>query len=772
MLDALLGASNALEPHLGELATELASPAQIRPGIFVENSPVLLFRWRTAEGWPVESVSENVTQFGYASQEMLTGRVSIASIVHPDDLERVVREVTEYSKQGVDHFQQTFRIVTKDGDVRWTDAWVAIRRDNSGQITHYQGIILDITERKRVEDSLRVSEALYQSSIDALPQNVYRIDREGRITFGNKTYLGNLGMALDECRGKTAYDFFSKELADKYTADDRRVMQTGELFETTETHKSPISDEPTFVRVVKAPVRDSNGNIVGLQAIFWDVTAQMQAELALTKRATELEAVAQVSTAASTILNTKRLLQEVADLTKERFGLYHAHIYLLNEAGDTLTLAAGAAEVGQQMVAEGWSIPLEIEQSLVARAARGQQGVTINDVHQESGWLPNPLLPGTRSEMAVPMMAGQELLGVLDVQADETNRFSDDDVRIMTTLAAQVAVALENARLLQQTQAALNETEEQAQRLAQLGHMSAQLNLVRTEPDLFQVAGLQTPKIVPADWVSVALLTEAGDNLELLTLQGGAGAALTGASLSMEGTVLGTVVRENRLVNTPDTGNSDLVDVRQLTQEGILSTMSTPLVAGGQVIGTLNVGSTRPHVYNLRDEHMLRQVGSLLSSAIENRRLLKRTESVLDAVQESRELLRSVIDATPDWILVKDREHRFRLVNQGFANSLHLAPADIVGKNDIELGVPEEVVKGDSEKGIRGFWADDLEVMDKGQTKIIDAEPTVIDGKPAFLNTIKVPMRHANGEVLGCPGLYPKYHHAQADRRIVGQTGQ
>ena len=124
-------------------------------------------------------------------------------------------------------------------------------------------------------------------------------------------------------------------------------------------------------------------------------------------------------------------------------------------------------------------------------------------------------------------------------------------------------------------------------------------------------------------------------------------------------------------------------------------------------------------------------------------------EKLLAQMEQSQELLRSVIDATPDWILVKDREHRFRLVNQGFADSLHLRPDEIVGKNDIELGIPEEIVKGDPDKGIRGFWADDLEVMENGQVKIIEAEPTVIDGKPAFLNTIKVPMRDASGEAWG-----------------------
>jgi signal transduction histidine kinase len=165
------------------------------------------------------------------------------------------------------------------------------------------------------------------------------------------------------------------------------------------------------------------------------------------KRAAELAAVAQVSTAVSTLLEAQKLLQTVVNLTKSAFGLYHAHIYLLNPAKDQLVLATGAGEAGKQMVAQGWSIPANRERSLVARTARERQGVIVNDVRAAPDFMPNPLLPETRSEMAVPLIVGDTLLGVFDVQADRVNHFTAEDVRIYTTLAAQVAVALQNANL-------------------------------------------------------------------------------------------------------------------------------------------------------------------------------------------------------------------------------------------------------------------------------------------------------------------------------------
>lgn len=172
-----------------------------------------------------------------------------------------------------------------------------------------------------------------------------------------------------------------------------------------------------------------------------------QTQLALAEQerlASELETVAQVSTAASTILEIDKLLQSVADLAKSSFGLYHAHIYLLNEAKNKLILKAGAGNIGRLMTLEGHEIGIDAE-SLVARAARTREGAMVNNVRKTLDFLPHPLLPKTRSEMALPMVVGGKLIGVFDLQADREEFFTEEDLKVQTTLAAQIAVAVENA---------------------------------------------------------------------------------------------------------------------------------------------------------------------------------------------------------------------------------------------------------------------------------------------------------------------------------------
>lgn len=173
---------------------------------------------------------------------------------------------------------------------------------------------------------------------------------------------------------------------------------------------------------------------------------QTQDSLSEQERLTaELETVAQVSTAASTILEADALLQAVVDLSKSSFNLYHVHIYLLNETGRKLILKAGAGNVGRLMALEGREINIEAD-SLISRAARTRQGVMENNVRKTIDFLPHPLLPNTQAEIAVPMIVGDKLIGILDLQSDQADSFTEDDLKIHRTLASQIAIALENAR--------------------------------------------------------------------------------------------------------------------------------------------------------------------------------------------------------------------------------------------------------------------------------------------------------------------------------------
>ncbi|HID52390.1 MAG TPA: GAF domain-containing protein [Anaerolineae bacterium] len=175
-------------------------------------------------------------------------------------------------------------------------------------------------------------------------------------------------------------------------------------------------------------------------------------------RAAELQIVAEIGVAISAAQTIDQLLNKVVELTKERFHMYHAQIYLLDSVHSDLVLSAGAGETGRQMIAERRVISLQKEQSLVAQSARTRRSVIVNDAQHEPGFLPHPLLPETAAEIAVPLLFGEdELLGVLDIQSDIPGYFNTGHINIFTTLASQTAIALKNARQAEQTQEALQE---------------------------------------------------------------------------------------------------------------------------------------------------------------------------------------------------------------------------------------------------------------------------------------------------------------------------
>ncbi|MHB1309818.1 MAG: hybrid sensor histidine kinase/response regulator [Limisphaerales bacterium] len=148
---------------------------------------------------------------------------------------------------------------------------------------------VNITDRKQAEQQVRDSESLYQSLVGNLPQQVFRKDLTGRFTFGNDHFCRSLGKPLAEILGKTDLDFFPAPLATKYRADDQKVVASGETFEGEEEHRQG-DGQSLWVSVVKTPLRDAAGQIVGLQGISWDITNRRRAEQRLLVQAALLDA--------------------------------------------------------------------------------------------------------------------------------------------------------------------------------------------------------------------------------------------------------------------------------------------------------------------------------------------------------------------------------------------------------------------------------------------------------------------------------------------------
>ncbi|MCP4401384.1 MAG: GAF domain-containing protein [bacterium] len=177
------------------------------------------------------------------------------------------------------------------------------------------------------------------------------------------------------------------------------------------------------------------------------------------ERTHQLEVVATLSGQLNAILDFDQLLTELVNQIGANFHYYHTQIYLLDKAGENLIVTKGMGPAGTQMSRQGHHIPLNAPTSLVARAARSGQVVRMDNVRKTEDWLPNPLLPGTYAEMAVPIVGEGQVVGVLDVQDDKIGGLDEGDANLLRSLAGQVAVALTNARLFEQTRQAQQDAE-------------------------------------------------------------------------------------------------------------------------------------------------------------------------------------------------------------------------------------------------------------------------------------------------------------------------
>lgn len=168
-----------------------------------------------------------------------------------------------------------------------------------------------------------------------------------------------------------------------------------------------------------------------------------QLEDRVQERTQALETSFRVSQNLSSITETDELVTSVVNELQSAFDYYHVHIYLFNEANDRLEMVAGSGEAGKALLRQGhW---LSIGSGLVGRAASENGNVLAADVTLDPQWVANPHLPETKSEIAVPISLGNEVLGVIDIQDDEVNRFSDQDSNLLGSIADQVAVALRNS---------------------------------------------------------------------------------------------------------------------------------------------------------------------------------------------------------------------------------------------------------------------------------------------------------------------------------------
>jgi putative methionine-R-sulfoxide reductase with GAF domain len=249
---------------------------------------------------------------------------------------------------------------------------------------------------------------------------------------------------------------------------------------------------------------------VGTLALtFNNMAAQLRGILStleqrIAERTHALEVSTEVSRRLSTILDQDELVREVVDQVQSAFDYYHVHIYLFDSEKENLLMVGGTGEVGQIMLKQGHQI--QKGKGLVGQAANTNLPILVSDVSQADEWLPNPLLPETKSEAAIPIAIGDDVRGVLDVQDDAVGGLTEEDVTLLQSIANQVAIALQNA-------AAYRQTQRRAEREAMLARIVQQIQRTTDIDDALKITVRELGHVLGTDIrVKLQQKTIVGDN--------------------------------------------------------------------------------------------------------------------------------------------------------------------------------------------------------------------------------------------------------------------
>jgi len=243
--------------------------------LIVENSPAVLFRREATEEATLVYVSDNISQWGYSSEDFISGKILFKDIVYEDDTKMLEDEVIAYRDADVEEYTSEYRICTKGGDIRWVSDETSVTRNENGVKIFNQGVLMDITRRKAMEEALVASEFKFRRTIESAGEGYLLLGEDLTIAEVNDAYCRMLGYSREELLGKRPLDFATPEYRRFLIANKSRFLrQDYRRFEGSMIHK----DGHVVPILVNAnTLRDDEGEFIGNVAFVADLTEQKKA---------------------------------------------------------------------------------------------------------------------------------------------------------------------------------------------------------------------------------------------------------------------------------------------------------------------------------------------------------------------------------------------------------------------------------------------------------------------------------------------------------------
>ena len=520
--------------------------------------------------------------------------------------------------------------------------------DESGQIIGFLSIQYDIAERKQAEADL----SKFKLALDRSRTAIFITTVDGSIIYVNPAFEQVYGFTPEEALGQTPRIIKSGFLPLEQYQAFWQTLLSGQSISGEITNKAK-DGRLVPIEASNSPILDEQGKIIGFLGMHTDITERKQAEAerewllnAEAKRALQLQTAATISNAVSTVLNLDELLPFVVDLIRERFDLYYVGLFLIDAAGSQVELRAGTGEAGRQMLANHHHLHLD-DSSMIGWSIAHRRARIALDVGADAVHFANPLLPETRSEVALPLISRGKVLGAMTAQSQAAAAFSEQDVAVLQSMAEQIANAIANAELFEASRQAQAQSEQRLLEVQFLQRVS-QASSETLDPERVY------------DVVFEALENDLGfTHCALVVFNRRKNQALTARAT---GTASGMNGLDRRMSDLEDDiimdiarrGKIDVIDgwddrfdreIYESQRHDLLVRAFVPLMLRGECVGLLEVGYQRVERAKISADE-LRLLGSmadLIAVSVANAQLFEETERRVTEMSVLNEIIQAFV---------------------------------------------------------------------------------------------------------------------------------
>lgn len=478
-----------------------------------------------------------------------------------------------------------------------------------------------VTELQRNLNAYAQEHYLLNTLLENIPEQIYIKDTGGKYLRVSKSFEEESGLPAAQLINRTEADL-KGEAGTQIMLEEADLIaaRTNEIAQLRQTLQADGNEK--WVLASRIPLVDPLGNSYGILGINDDVTELKLTEQVAQRRADQLRTAAAVARDTAGTLEMHELLHNAVNIIRDRYGFYHAGIFLLDPSGENAVLEEATGEAGEKMKEASHKLAVG-SLSIVGRTSSTREAVVINDVRKEISYFPNPLLPETRAEVGIPLIAGDEMLGVLDVQSDKINAFLEEDVNILQTVADQLSIALMNARLYAQTQ-------EHLAKHRLLHHITAAASAAGELDSALATTVQSLRAALSGDQIAIYFVE--GDKLVMRASAGYGEDESIVTEIKMGEGIIGAAALERRPIRV----NDIRTDPRYLSMDArTASELAVPILFSEQLLGVLNIESAKIAAYDENDQEILATLGNNLASIIANTKLV---EQVKVQVERQRQL--------------------------------------------------------------------------------------------------------------------------------------